>query len=116
MTCNEGSIDFCSDCLISQLQTDSRHSLDHKFLGLRVTADFRSLSDDESYNGDDDDLGDEETVASGSATPLDDNSKDQFNSDELGSSSFMFDKDYAPTKFAKARNKYNYMDPNFLLE
>lgn len=93
-TCKHSSIDFCSDCLIAQLQTDAPHSLDHKFIGVRISTEFRTQSDDESDADEDKDKDDME--ASGS------NEESQGN---------VFDKDYMSKKILQVEN---YLDPNFL--
>lgn len=58
MTCKEWSIDFCSDCLITQTQNDVHHPFDHAFYGYRVSSDYRSQSDAESDEVGDDTLDD----------------------------------------------------------
>lgn len=79
---------------MTQAITEKRHCLDHKLIGLRVTGDCQSQSDD------DEDLEDAED--DGYAT------KEIYNSDNPNS----LDKDYATNKFAS----HNYLDPNFLPE
>lgn len=34
-TCDPKSVDFCTDCMLSQMYTDNRHPLTHKFLIMR---------------------------------------------------------------------------------
>lgn len=100
------SVDYCSDCLLTQLQSDQRHPLTHKFVALRVTkvnpsqAPSRNHTDDESDDG----------TAAG--TPqhdfMEENSK--MSSDEpMSTGNFYTDKDYL-------QNDHNYLDPNFLPE
>lgn len=93
-TCKHSSVDFCSDCLITQLQTYAPHSLDHKFIGIRISTEFRTQSDDESDTEQDKDKDDME--ASGS------NEESQ---------ATVFDKDYMSKKILQVEN---YLDPNFL--
>lgn len=47
------SVDFCSDCLVTQVLSSDRHSLDHKFIGLRVSSEVQSQSDEDDDNDDD---------------------------------------------------------------
>lgn len=90
-TCKEWSVDFCSDCLITQAQSKSHHPLDHRFIGFRVAIDFRTQTDEES--GAEDEAEDD---------PQFDDFKDNYD-DQI------FDKDYFPIN-----DKANYLDPNFL--
>ncbi|KAG4077490.1 hypothetical protein HA402_002917 [Bradysia odoriphaga] len=95
-TCVQESIDFCSDCLVTQLYSDRQHPTSHKFVGLRTTntqMTSRMVSDDGSGNEDDD---------------TDDIDRQQVNENNG------YDKDYMIHKFSKAN--YNYLDPNFLPE
>lgn len=95
---DQRSVDYCSDCLVTQALSSSRHSLNHTFIGLRVSSEFRSQSDDDDEND-----GDTE------------NHK-EFNAfDDLNINN-TYDKDYMPDKFAGTSNSYNYLDPNFLPE
>lgn len=94
-TCSQESIDFCSDCLVSQLYSDRQHPLDHKFVGIRMTHSqmvSRIPSDDGSGNDGDDDGDDDKQMNDASG----------------------YDKDYMLHKFSKTN--YNYLDPNFLPE
>lgn len=52
MTCKESSIDFCSDCIITQAQNEVHHSYDHVFYGYRFSTEYHSQSDGDS-DGDD---------------------------------------------------------------
>lgn len=90
-TCNHSSIDFCSDCLIAQIQSDRRHSLHHKFVGIRISTEFRT-----EQNTDDDSEDKEDNEASGS-------------NDDGGSN--VFDRDYMSRQILRVDN---YLDPNFL--
>lgn len=56
ITCQNRSVDFCSDCFVTQAQEGNHHSLDHIFIGYRVSVDFQTQSDMES---DDDDQNDQ---------------------------------------------------------
>lgn len=62
MTCDDDSIDFCSDCLISQLQNESPHPMSHTFVAFRVTTDMQTQSDDDNEDDEeyDDDADDED--------------------------------------------------------
>lgn len=79
---------------------ERRHSLDHKFIGLRVSAEFRSQSDDEDEN---------DPLFEGEPN------KEFSNSDDQGANN-PYDKDYMTDKFSKSKNSYNYLDTNFLPE
>lgn len=46
------SIDFCSDCFVAQLNTEYPHPLHHIFIGLRISNEYRSQSDDDDSGGD----------------------------------------------------------------
>lgn len=87
-------MDFCSDCLIAQLQTDAPHSLDHKFIGIRISTEFRTNTDDETDAELDKNKDDMEACGS--------NEESQAN---------VFDKDYMSRKILQVDN---YLDPNFL--
>lgn len=52
MTCADESIDFCSDCFVTQTQEENHHSVDHTFVGYRVSTDIQSdsESDDNDQN------------------------------------------------------------------
>ncbi|KAJ6640782.1 ZZ-type zinc finger-containing protein 3 [Pseudolycoriella hygida] len=96
-TCSLESIDFCSDCLVSQLYSDRQHDTSHKIVGLRMNhtqMTSRLVSDYGSGNDD----GDTE----------DDRISSQTNSNNG------YDKDYMIHMSSKSN--YNYLDPNFLPE
>lgn len=54
-TCKHESIDFCSDCIVVQLQMPGTHWLTHSFIGLRVATELKSeiQSEDDSDEGND---------------------------------------------------------------
>lgn len=88
LDCENISIDFCSDCLIAQMNGDRPHAAEHRMVAFRVISNATlSESEDDSDQSED---------SKGNA------------SDENGTSGF--DKDY---KFA-GEDGYNYLDPNFL--
>lgn len=94
ITCKHSSIDFCSDCLIAQLQMDAPHSLDHKFIGMRISTEFRTQTDDDSDAEHDKDKEDTDN---------------EHSSEECSAN--VFDKDYMSKKMLQIEN---YLDPNFL--
>ncbi|XP_055382664.1 ZZ-type zinc finger-containing protein 3 [Condylostylus longicornis] len=85
-TCTKESIDFCSDCLITQLMSTTPHPVQHKFRGIRV-------SNENQY---DNEVGDYIDSDGGNSQQID-----------------TIDKDYLLSKFSKDQ-KYNYLDPNFI--
>lgn len=95
-TCTQESIDFCSDCLVSQALSESCHPVSHKFIGLRVS-NANSLDTSALFS-----FGDE--------SENDDENEETKNN---GESNNFYDKDYLPLKFLKS-DEYNYLDPNFL--
>ncbi len=98
-TCStQESIDFCSDCLVSQLYSERQHPTSHRFVGMRVGQHTQMASRMVSDDGSDDDDDEDDTA----------DDRQQMNL------SNGYDKDYMIHKFAKAN--YNYMDPNFLPE
>lgn len=52
LTCQDRSIDFCTDCFVTQAQEENHHSVDHTFIGYRVSTDFHTQSDMESDEND----------------------------------------------------------------
>lgn len=95
-------MDFCSDCLVTQVMSNNRHSLDHKLIGLRVTTEAQSHSDEEDEND-----GEEEGIVI--------KKEDVSNSDDQVGSS-IHDEDYMQEKFTDSNSSYNYFEPNFLNE
>lgn len=55
MTCADDSIDYCSDCLVSQLQNQTPHPINHTLVGFRVMTAIQTQSDDGNDDEDDDD-------------------------------------------------------------
>ncbi|CAD7080756.1 unnamed protein product [Hermetia illucens] len=96
VTCKDKSVDYCSDCLITQIVSDDSHPVHHKFNGVRVSH-----------------------VASSNAprtnSPFEEDSENDEDSNKAGFETNVFDKDYMPSKFSK-HEQYNYLDPNFLPE
>lgn len=95
VTCTQSSIDFCSDCLVTQaLDPCKRHPIAHRFVGIRVVNQsdnsMKQISDNESADSDDD-----------------------IENESKAESEMIHDKDYLPDKFG-LNSDYNYMDPNFL--
>lgn len=87
-TCSENSIDFCSDCIVTQLSDHLKcHPIQHKIVGLRVTSEPTSLQQTQSemFSDDEDDFFEESRDATG------------------------YDKDY----IVKPED-YNYLDSNFM--
>lgn len=96
VTCNKVSVDYCSDCLVTQvLDPRKRHSISHRFVGIRVINQtdhsIKQISENETESDDDVD-GDLKMY--------------NFNG---------HDRDYLPEKFNQNVD-YNYLDPNFLPE
>lgn len=60
MTCADQSIDFCSDCFVTQTQEETHHSVDHTFVGYRVSTDIQS--DSESDEDDQNDMQDDDNM------------------------------------------------------
>lgn len=82
--------------------SNTRHSLDHKLIGLRVTTEVQSQSDDDAEN-DGDELTDgikKEDVC--------------YSDDQVGSSTY--DEDFMQDKFTDSNSSYNYLEPNFMTE
>lgn len=94
-TCSRPSIDFCTDCLVTQLQSPHRHPLTHSFIGLRVSLIDSSVDPFQTSR----------LPSEADSDEFQDNSDNHLNDikDEV------FDKDY---RFQKS--EYNYLDPNFL--
>lgn len=95
-TCIDTSIDFCSDCIVNQIQSQRPHPIDHKIVGLRVLSEpIASLSavQSELDSDGDDDLNSDDTSKTNSE-------QQQHNS--------LIDQDYLKN------SNYNYLDPNFL--
>lgn len=100
-TCKNDSIDFCGDCLVTQLQTDNPHPLDHRMVGYRVSTEFKTQYDSDESDNENDNEDDE--------TNKIDNKSDENNQINV------FDEDYLPHKSNQiAGTSYNYMDTNFL--
>lgn len=54
VTCKDLSIDYCSDCFVTQAMGHSHHEFDHTFIGYRVVTDFQADSDADSDGSEDD--------------------------------------------------------------
>lgn len=96
VTCNQTSVDYCSDCLVTQvLDPRKRHPISHRFVGIRVVNQtdhsIKQISDNESESDEDVD--------------------GEIKLDNING----HDKDYFLEKFNQNAD-YNYMDPNFLPE
>lgn len=106
-------MDFCSDCMITQIQSDQpRHTITHKFVALRVSsvamttdASSRMVSDD---NSDDDDVDEDEDSRDDGGGGGD----DVATSSKGHKPRAVYDKDYLLGNFSQ--QDYNYLDPNFL--
>lgn len=46
MTCTNSSIDYCTDCLISQMHSENSHPVTHKFVIVRGSDDMEASSSD----------------------------------------------------------------------
>lgn len=81
--------------------SNNRHSLDHKFIGLRVTTEAQSQSDEDDENDGDEDIAIKKEDVSNS-------------DDQIGSS--IHDEDYMQEKFTDSNSSFNYFLTNFLTE
>lgn len=123
-TCQKNSVDYCSDCLISQLGSDHCHPVTHEFIPLhnaqlpddpetKVTTEtedsnsmFNIKTEIKSEN--------EDSSSTESFSESNWNNTTGYNSEDSHVKDF--DEDYVTDVFAPDAKKYNYLDPNFLPE
>lgn len=127
--CDPNSVDFCTDCMISQLNSPNCHPLVHHLIPLQNDGEFNFdfMSNKSRAN-----LAKPSTskvaeckieeMSSESDDNEEDDSNDEHMSDDENSSTsastntLYYDKDYVSKSFMNKEGKYNYLDPNFLPE
>lgn len=97
---------------MAQLNTENPHSLYHIFVGLRISNEFRSQSDDDSVDADYDEMEAEKDETLFEDTKMD---IELFDTDKLPVNT-IYDKEHVAPTLIKTEDIYNYLNPNFLSE
>ncbi|GLV46641.1 Ada2a-containing complex component 1 [Carabus blaptoides fortunei] len=123
--CKQDSIDFCTDCLVSQLDSPVCHPLVHHLMPLQNdqtdqpsinlapnldSAGISSMHIKSEPNSENDTSTSDSDSAEGTSNDSDGNSKTE------SEQTCEYDKDYTSEIFSNKNGNYNYLDPNFLPE
>lgn len=115
MDCKQESVDFCTDCLISQLNSTHCHPLTHEFVALhKAEVKFDDSTPGCSGAGNSKDFIKSENDSSSDSDSYSDSN--WYNTTEYNSEDSHIMKDYDEDYITESSKKYNYLDPNFLPE
>lgn len=62
ITCQDRSVDFCSDCFVTQTQETNHHPLDHIIIGYRASTDYQVQSDEDSDDDEQNEHSQDDTI------------------------------------------------------